>query len=199
VNVALKRQLWLCGIALCAGIFPVHAADPPWAVSLYAAAASNKFVSDILFDGEFEPSGGMIGLALDRRLFGLGSSFDIEAEAQLTHYGLGHAYSTAALGIGFRFRDFPWSASAPTSFAFYTGPSYADDPPAMGISSGQGGVRFERKKWLNYVALELAVSPVPDSYWDGVIRVYHRSGAFGLYSSAADNGTAIGLGIRRRF
>jgi hypothetical protein len=56
------------------------------------------------------------------------------------------------------------------------------------------------KRFLNYVGIELAV-PIPyhERHWDAVVRIYHRSGAWGVYSLNVDEGSMIGLGIRAKF
>jgi hypothetical protein len=47
--------------------------------------------------------------------------------------------------------------------------------------------------------MELAVGLSRNSKWDGVVRVYHRSGMWGIYSLDYDESTVLGIGIRRRF
>lgn len=141
----------------------------------------------------------MIGVAPDMRLATLGWGFTLEGEGQLTQYVLGHDYESIALGIGLRFHKFPWRERRRTSFAFYTGPSYATNPPAKGIGFGGERVSFERKRFLNYAGFEFAMAVSRTSPWDICFRGYHRSGAWGLYSHGADEGTTIGVGIRRRF
>ncbi len=35
--------------------------------------------------------------------------------------------------------------------------------------------------------------------WNGVVRYYHRSGAFGLFEPNADEGSTLGFGLQYRF
>ena len=81
----------------------------------------------------------------------------------------------------------------------FTGQSYAVDPPDFSIGYGGMIEPSQRKKWLNFVAVEFAFRVVPDSDWEIAGRFYHRSGAFGLYADQVDAGMAVGVGIRRRF
>ena len=175
------------------------AGDSPWSTTLYGGAASNEFASQIFLHGQFKPDGAMIGAAGDLRLATLGWGITFDAENQVTQYFLGHEYTSFALGIGFRFNHFPWTDRLPTSLAIYTGPSYASDPPARGIIEGNTPAAFAQKRLLNYVGIEIAVATARSSPWDICFRAYHRSGAWGLYSEYADEGTTLGLGIRRRF
>ena len=177
-------------VGLVAGVSTAQA-ESPWSATLYAGPSSTKFVTEIL-GGDFEVNGGMAGLAIDRGLFKLGSGISIAAEVQVTQFFGDYTYNTGGIGIGFRFDEFPWSDSVRTTFALYTGPSYAPNAPVI-----KEPVPHQDPKFLNYVSAELGVGI--GRKWDGVLRIYHRSGAWGTYSNTADVGTMIGFGIRRRF
>ncbi len=139
-------RLGLAALALCwAG---AAQAAGPWSATLYAGPSSTKFVTEIL-GGDFEVNGGMVGLALDRGLFRLGSGISLAAEVQVTQFGGEYSYGTGALGIGFRFDEFPWSDSLPTTFAIYSGPSYAPNAPVI-----KEPVPHQDPKFLNYVSVE---------------------------------------------
>jgi hypothetical protein len=188
----MLRQLGiLAGAAVLAWSGAAEAGNSPWSATLYAGPSSTAFVTQIL-DGKFDVNGGMIGLALDRGLFRLGSGISIGAEMQVTDFFGKYAYQTGAFGIGLRFDEFPWSDSLPTSMAIYTGPSYAPNAPI--ILDPQP---HQDPKFLNFVGIEVAVAMNRD--WDAAFRIYHRSGAWGVYSNSADTGSMIGFGLRRRF
>jgi hypothetical protein len=179
---------------------PAAGADQPWSVTVYGGASSDKFITKFYRDGDLEPDGAMAGLALDRRFLDLGWGFTFEGEGQVVRSTAhGDPNTVFALGVGFRFRNFPWSDRVPTSLAIYSGPSYATSPSSAGIGSNDQPIAFQRVRYLNYVGVELAVA-IPDTDdWDGVLRMFHRSGCYGLYSSAPDASTAFGLGLRARF
>jgi len=166
-------------------------AEGPWSATVYAGPSSTKFVTQIL-GGDFDVNGGMAGIALDRGLFKLGSGISFGAEVQLTQFFGEYTYNTGGIGVGFRFDEFPWSDKVRTTFALYTGPSYAPNAPLI-----KEPTPHKDPKFLNYVSAELGIGI--GRKWDGVLRIYHRSGAWGTYSNTADVGTMIGLGIRRRF
>lgn len=167
------------------------AGNSPWSATLYAGPSSTAFVTQIL-DGKFDVNGGMVGFALDRGLFKLGSGISIGAEMQVTDFFGKYAYQTGAIGLGLRFDEFPWSDSLPTSMAIYTGPSYAPNAPLIFDPQPH-----QDPKFLNFVGIEVAVAM--NRNWDAAFRIYHRSGAWGLYSNTADTGSMIGIGLRRRF
>ncbi len=173
--------------------------DGPWSATLYAGPATNKFATHLLFNGGYDADGMIIAIAPDVRLAKLGWGLTLEAEGQFDQFTFGHDYQTFALGIGLRFHDFPWRDRWPSSVALYTGPSYATNPPATGIGFHEAVVGFERTHWLNYLGFEYAMALSKTSKWDASFRIFHRSGVFGVYSQGADEGTAIGLGVRRRF
>lgn len=168
---------------------PVAHAKSPWSVTLYAGVASNRNFTDLLEHG-FSVQNTMIGFSLDRRLVDLGGGVSLSGEGQITQYTLGHNYENVALGIGVEFNRFPWRW--PTTLSIYTGPSYAINP----VTTAK---YFKGKALLNYLGMELAVGLSKTSKWDGVVRIYHRSGMWGIYSLNYDESSVIGIGIRRRF
>jgi hypothetical protein len=188
----VRRVAWgfLCAVSLAWSSSAV-AGNSPWSATLYAGPSSTAFVTQIL-GGKFDVNGGMVGLAVDRGLFRLGSGISLAGEIQLTQFFGKYTYNTGAVGIGLRFDEFPWSDSFPMSFAIYTGPSYAPNAPLI-----LDPTPHDDPKFLNYVSLEFAF-PM-NRNWDATIRAYHRSGAWGTYSNTADVGSMIGIGLRRRF
>lgn len=188
----LKRLgIGVCGTAALLLSPAAQAGNSPWSATLYAGPSSTAFVTQIL-DGKFDVNGGMVGLAIDRGLFKLGSGISIGAEMQVTSFFGKYAYQTGAFGIGLRFDEFPWSDSLPTSMAIYTGPSYAPNAPLILDPKPHPDPKF-----LNFVGIEVAVAM--NRNWDAAFRIYHRSGAWGVYSNTADTGSMIGFGLRRRF
>jgi hypothetical protein len=84
------------------------------------------------------------------------------------------------------------------SVAGFTGPSWADGEPIIFTGTFHGaGINPKRVAWLNYVGTEIAVGLAPS--WNGVVRYYHRSGAFGLFEPNADEGSTLGVGLQYRF
>lgn len=195
------NRAWVFAALLAANFLTstCRADDGIWSETLYAGPATNRFALHLFLHGNPDIDGAMVGLASDFKLAKLPWGLTLEGEGQLTQYTLGHNYETVALGVGLRFHNFPWSDRRPASFAIYTGPSYATNPPASGFDFDNRLVGFQRKHLLNYLSIEYAMALSRASPWDITFRAYHRSGVFGVYTPAADEGTMFGFGIRRRW
>jgi hypothetical protein len=144
-----------------------------------------------------QPTGTMVGLAVDRQLVDLGWDISLAGEGQVTQYFFGHPNTTFALGLGLQLNDI--FGLNRTSFSGYLGPSYATDPPYTSIGYGGKIWRASRVNFLNFVSIEFAAGIPNHPHWDGVLRIYHRSGLMGVYTDSDDDGMAIGLGIRAHF
>jgi hypothetical protein len=115
-----------------------------------------------------------------------------EAEGQVafnfgdqTHWELNAA-------IGPRWHAFPWSDVVATSAAFGLGLSLASELPDVEVE-----LEGASEQLLIYWSAELTVGP-PRSKWAVLLRLHHRSGAFGLL---ADDGgmNAVCLGLKVAF
>lgn len=197
----LRRRAIGCATASLLVLTPsVAMADPlnkPWSATVYFGPSTTKYFGAILSSGNFEPTGGMLGLALDGRLLNLGQGISVGGEAQITEYFLGHRNTSFAFGLGFQLNE-PFGLGR-TRVSVYDGPSYALDPPDSAIAYHGEVYRPTRKKFLNYISLEIAVGLSRRSNWAAVIRAYHRSGAWGLYSTGDDDGMAVGVGLKYLF
>jgi hypothetical protein len=189
------RVPWLL---LLLGSVAVPAQAEPWSATFYYGPSTSKYILAVLSSGSYQPTGTTAGFALDRKIVPLGWDISLSFEAQVTETFSGsYRNTTFALGPGIAAHEpFGWKG---TELSFYTGPSYATDPLGTGIGYGGKIETVPRKKWLNFVGVEFAARIAPDSDWDVVGRLYHRSGAFGLYAENLDAGMAVGIGIRRRF
>lgn len=96
--------------------------------------------------------------------------------------------------VAIRWSKFPWSKHVATSLAYGLGPSFASEKPQAEID-----LHGTTKKFLVYWYGEIAVGP-PQSSWAGVLRIHHRSGAFGLVAGQGEGGSnTICLGLKYRF
>lgn len=187
--MAARIRLFAWAVAVWGGAAGGTAAGAQdlWSVSLYGGPTTDTITTQIV-TGHLHIIGGMAGFAIDRHLAYLGSGFSLAAEAQATQYFTHDSYQTVSLGIGISYNRFPWTT--PTTLSVYLGPSYAFDPPP--IAGSQHAL-------LNYVSAEFAMQLPQTENWDAVWRLYHRSGAWGLYARNVDQGTMMGLGLRYRF
>jgi hypothetical protein len=99
----------------------------PWSATLYVGPSTTKFFGAVLQSFDFQPTGAMVGLAVDRRLLYLGQGISIAGEGQVTQYFFGHKNTTFALGLGFQANDvFGFKR---TNWSIYSGSSFATDSP----------------------------------------------------------------------
>ncbi|MEI9889086.1 MAG: hypothetical protein WDN08_21795 [Rhizomicrobium sp.] len=179
------------------------ASASPWSVTVFGGPVTYTIFTETLH-GEARFNSGMIGIAVDRRLAYLGWGWNLIGEAQVQQFaardskdfyeGSGN-YTSIALGLGVEYHHFPWDRSLPTAVSVFMGPSYAFNPP-LTYRRDQWG---SRKNLLNYLGIEFAFALVPRRNLDAVVRVYHRSGVWGIYTNDANEASSIGVGLRYRF
>jgi hypothetical protein len=186
--------------AVAMGFARPSAAQPVahrWSGTVYFGPSTTKYFGAVLQKLNFEPTGAMIGLAADRPFLDLGWDIALSGEVQATQYIFGHPNTSFATGLGFQ-ANAPFGIGG-TSLSVYDGPSYDLDPPLTSIGYGNRLWPAWRKKFLNYVSIEYGIDFPSAPDWAAVFRLYHRSGAFGLYSAGDDDGVAVGLGLRYTF
>lgn len=96
--------------------------------------------------------------------------------------------------IAFRWANLPWNNYVNTSFAIGEGISYASSVPAI-----EKNYSDNTKRLLNYLMLEATVAHPAYPRLQAVVRLHHRSGAYGLYHASNSGSNDIGLGIRYLF
>ena len=96
--------------------------------------------------------------------------------------------------MAIRWSKFPWNKHVATSLAYGLGPSFASEKPEAEID-----LHDTTQKFLVYWYGEIALGP-PDSNWEGVFRIHHRSGAFGLVADQGEGGSnTLCMGLKYRF
>jgi hypothetical protein len=81
-----------------------------------------------------------------------------------------------------------------TSLAIGEGISYASSIPALERKANE-----QTKRLLNYLMLEASFAVPRHPKLQLIIRLHHRSGAFGLYRAGNTGSNNIGLGVRYLF
>ncbi len=146
--------------------------------------------------GHFHPGGNQIGVSLDHDFANLGSGFTLVGELGATRFVAKSRETSAEIALGVRY-DFD-VLGEPVGVSGFTGPSWASGEPTIPTGTFYGvGINYKKVPWLNYVGTEIAVKLVGN--WSGVVRYYHRSGAFGIFEPNADEGSALGFGVQYRF
>jgi hypothetical protein len=126
-----------------------------------------------------------------RKIDDFGENLGLEGEVniagnsgQQNHFEL----NTAAI---LRWRAFPWGRYVATSFGYGLGLSYAFDRPAI-----EDHPQRSASRTLIFMPTELTFGP-PQSNWELMLRIHHRSGAFGIFKDASGS-NFIALGLRFR-
>lgn len=96
--------------------------------------------------------------------------------------------------ISFRWANWPWNKYIVTSLAVGEGISYASSVPNVEIRNND-----DTRRLLNYLMLEATLSPPSYANLQLVLRIHHRSGAFGLYKAGNTGSNVYGLGLRYLF
>jgi hypothetical protein len=96
--------------------------------------------------------------------------------------------------IIFRWANWPWNHYITTSFGFAEGVSYVSSIPAIEKRNHDNTRRL-----LNYLMFELTFARPSLPELQFVLRIHHRSGAFGLYRAGNTGSNDIGAGIRYLF
>jgi hypothetical protein len=121
-----------------------------------------------------------------------GDRLSWEAEGQVGYNFGDQSHWELNAAVGPRWWDFPWNDVIATSAAFGLGLSWASEVPEVEVE-----LEGESEQLLIYWSMELTFGP-PRGNWAVLLRLHHRSGAFGLL---ADEGgmNAVALGVRLGF
>lgn len=167
--------------------------DKPSAIAVFGGLVTNNDWEDALapWDLEYRESF-LAGLAISHRIGRFDHRIDFEIEGQVVRHFGDQDHWEFNLPIVGRWKTFPWDEDVDTSLAFGIGPSYANEKPPAEVA-----IEGDSHRLLVYWMAEIEAGP-PDSDWRAVIRIHHRSGAFGL---VADEGgsNAIVIGFKQRF
>lgn len=163
--------------------------DYKWSLTSYVAVSAQNSLGDVLsFQATF-PDDTYIGVvALSREVWRYKQwlSFDLEGQVG-KFFGDEHQWQFTGLIDG-RWHKFPWNKYVNTSFAFGYGLSYNTEVSEVELRDDEDATRL-----LNYLLFELALGLPKYPRWDLVVRVHHRSEAYGLIGHAGSNYVGAGL------
>lgn len=124
-----------------------------------------------------------------------GLSWELEMQA-VRHSGIQTHPEINGL-VSMRWNRLPWDDHVDTSIAFGSGMSYAFDMPELEPRSDMDDE--ESNRLLNYLLVEIDLSPPRAPQWGMVLRLHHRSGVFGLYNGVSGGSNFVGAGLRYAF
>ncbi len=134
----------------------------------------------------------MVGVAVSREIGRWPAPIQWEIEGQIVrHFGEQDHWEVNVPLIA-RWTEFTWNETLETGVAFGMGPSYAfSEPKAERARSG------ETSQFMLYWTIEASVA-APGSPWSAVVRLHHRSTAYGVFGEAGGS-NILAFGLRRRF
>jgi hypothetical protein len=177
---------------------PAYSNDPEeklYSLNIYAGQMTTDGIGSLLihfYDPDFKNSY-LTAVALARRIgtYKKMASFEVEGQV-VKHFNIQDHWEINALIIA-RWEAFPWDKYVDTSFAFGVGGSYATAEPEVEILANGATSRF-----LVYLAYELALGLPEYPNIALIIRIHHRSGAWGLVADKAGSNTPC-IGLKYRF
>jgi hypothetical protein len=117
-----------------------------------------------------------------------------ESEANLTYnFGQQDHWEVNVSPLTLRWQRFPWSERFSSSIAFGAGFSYAFDFPQVEYE-----LENDTQQFLVFWLLELTAGPV-DGPWSVLLRLHHRSPAWGAMGVSDGGMNAPSLGFRYQF
>ena len=172
-----------------------QAAEPLNSLNVYGGIMTTNHWEDVFIDTldlDFEDSYFVV-IALARKIGGYKDKLSFEVEGQVVkHFDYMDHWEFNGAIIG-RWEKFPWDDTIDTSLAFGIGPSYATEEPQVEIDNNS-----ETSKFLIYWMIELALGLPEKPRTAFILRLHHRSDAWGLMNE--DGGSnGIGCGIKYRF
>lgn len=177
----------------------------PWAVLYYYGITAYDSLGQIMLQGEFHRWPEHIqSLELTRTLnqtnflrrlvHPLVGVVEVSANVTMRNGNNQHTIYEFDPYVEGRWTNFPWNRFVTTSFAIGEGISYATSIPSLEKKSSP-----DTKRLLNYLLLEATFALPEHPCLQLVLRIHHRSGAFGLYHAGNTGSNNIGLGLRYLF
>lgn len=162
----------------------------PWAVTVWGAWGTDGNIED--FPGvvsNFEKSW-FAGAGLSREIAHMGEDFTWEVEGiALRHFGEQRHWE-GDLALGLRWTDPFWTGS----LALSSGVSMASRLPVL-----EERIDPPSRKLLHFLGIEAAFSTEANPAREFVLRLHHRSDAYGLYGISGGGSNFVAIGYRRRF
>jgi hypothetical protein len=200
----VSRKLRNALLALCLSLgaaLPARPADEParpLVLSVYTARISEEATwQRVLGDpfGSEYADAYLVAASLSREYARRkGGALRVEFEGNVAyHFGDQRHLELNVAPIVLRWTRFPWSHRVETSAAFGIGLSYATQRPEVEVA-----IESDTRRLLVFWIMELTAGK-PGSPWSALLRLHHRSVAWGLMGADDGGMNAPGIGVRYRF
>lgn len=182
---------FVASLAAAVTVVPCYASERLYALNLYAGRLTANHWEEFFSFGDgwldFRNSY-LLAATLSRRVGRYGNKISFEVEGQAVKHFKDQDHWEFNGVVAARWEPFWWDDFLDTSLAFGLGPSFATKKPVID-SEGQNLVY-----WMIELALGLPESPQTAF----IIRIHHRSNAFGLVGDEGGSNT-LALGLKYRF
>ena len=167
----------------------------PWAATIYGGLVSRERMTTLLYkqhQASLEEDTAFLGGSISKRIGQWRKGFTFELEA-----GAGYRFSNEDAGefwgaLFARYDRFPWNEKVYTTIAISTGLNYATRVSEIEYAENNSNL-------LHYLAPEITVANPNNKNLEGVLRLHHRSGVYGLFNGVRSGTNVVTLGLRKRF
>lgn len=180
-----KTRTLLAVVALISAGLAGTAAAGDFALSLYGGRMTAENWEDTLSPSvEYRDAyiGVVAGAWTISRFYDAALSLELEAQVA-RYFGDQDNWEFNLPVLSLRWNRFPWDRKLDTGFAWGIGPSYATQVPAVEVEINGGS-----EKWMVYWFGEFTFGP-PRGRWALLLRLHHRSEAFGLVAEEGGSNT----------
>jgi hypothetical protein len=171
-------------------------AESPWAVFAYGGRFTDTRFVHIVFRGRTEFRNSYVWvMGVSRKIYDFNEHLGVEGELNIArHSGLQNHFEFNG-AVLLRWNTFPWDNHVDTSLAYGLGQSYATERPPIEEEPDRRATHV-----LISMPAELTFAPPKSrgSPWEVMVRIHHRSGAFGLFKDAGGS-NFVSLGMRYRY
>jgi hypothetical protein len=171
-------------------------AEPLWSVFAYGGQWTDTRFVHIVFRGRTDFQSSYVWAAgVSRNLFDISRHLGTEAEFNLARNSGLQTHGEMNTAFSLRWKTFPWDRYVKTSLAYGLGISYAFERPPIEEEPERRASRT-----LIFMPAELTFAPPKEkkSPWEVMVRIHHRSGAFGFFKDAGGS-NFVTAGLRYRF
>lgn len=179
--------IWIAFTVVLAGRISTAGARD-WAVSLYGGRVTSENWENTASTSVAYEDAYLAAVAVDwtaKRFFNASLTLEVEAQAA-KYFGDQDHYEFNLPLLALRWHRFPWQRHLATTLAFGLGPSYATEVPPVEVE-----IDGESARWMVYWFGEFTFGP-PQGRWALLLRLHHRSEAFGVVADSGGSNTIAG-------
>jgi hypothetical protein len=192
----MHTALWLASLLL---LLPAGARSEArdWSLGVYGGVYHDTEPAGVLTGRTHFKDQHMLALTASKTLWRSESlPLALELDGMLGQQFGQAALTEVALAPVVRWSGFPWNQTLQTDLrAGPLGLSYTSD-----VSPLERGPQGQGSRWLNFLMLEVAVSPPQEKDWEVFMRLHHRCAVYDLINNYGANGEDfLAFGYRRKF